>query len=333
MTVEPPTPSGIPVVSLVVPAWNEEANVPGLLARFDALTATHPWAHFELILVDDGSTDATVGNARRLSEGRDVVVVELARNFGSHQAISAGLQAARGDCAIVLGADAQEPLSLVTEFLEHWQEGYDVIWGVRRTRTRGWASELPSRLFSYLFTRYANLDNYPPEGPSGVLLDRDVIAEVNRLEERNRNVLALIAWLGFRQTRVQYDQLPRVHGTSRWTTARMIKLAVDSLIQFSSMPLRLCTFLGLFVAATGVVYAAILTVRALAGVPTPSGWPTLLVITLLLSGTQLLVIGVMGEYLWRAVEEVRSRPLYVIRPEREPRRPSRSLPHTQEPRR
>jgi dolichol-phosphate mannosyltransferase len=146
-----------------------------------------------------------------------------------------------------------------------------------------------------------------------VLLDRCVIDEVARLPERNRNVLALIAWLGFTQVRVDYQQVDRVHGTSRWTHRKMATLAVDSMIQFSSMPLRLCTALGVGIAAGGLVYAMVLVIRSLFGVTTPSGWPTVAVIVLLLGGAQLIVIGVIGEYLWRAVEETRSRPLYVVR--------------------
>ena len=184
-----------------------------------------------------------------------VTVVQLSRSFGSHQAITAGLRRSSGACAIVLGADIQEPPGLFAEFLSNWEQGSDVVWGVRRTRVRSVRSEIPSKLFSYLFTRYADLANYPPEGPSGMLIDRAVLDELNRLEESNRNVMALVAWLGFHQTRVLYDQLPRQHGETRWTRRKMVKLAVDSLVQFSSMPLRPCTFTGLGVAALGIVYA------------------------------------------------------------------------------
>lgn len=302
------------LVSVVIPALDEAGNVPGLVARVVALRALNPEVDFELVLVDDGSTDGTAALVHEHTPPElRVTTIELSRRFGSHQAITAGLRACAGDCAVVLGADGQEPPSLVAEFLAAWTSGADVVWGVRRSRTRSWRSELPSKAFSYLFTRYADLANYPPEGPSGMLIDRAVIDELNKLEESNRNVLALVAWLGYRQTRVSYDQLPREHGSSRWTRRRMIKLAVDSLIQFSSMPLRLCTFTGLGVAFVGLLYAAALLVRGFFGVDTPSGWPTLLVVVLLLGGIQLTVIGIMGEYLWRAVEEVRRRPLYVVR--------------------
>jgi glycosyltransferase involved in cell wall biosynthesis len=307
------TPAESPLVSLVIPALNEIDNVPRLVERVREWKSLHVNYAFELVLVDDGSTDGTAELVLDTARDIDLQVVRLSRRFGSHQAISAGFRHCSGDCAVVLGADLQEPVDLLGRFLAEWEAGFEVVWGVRRTRTRGWRSELPSRLFSALFTRYANLENYPPEGPSGVLITRQVIDDLNGLPERNRNVLALIAWLGYGQCRVEYDQLPRQHGETRWTRRHMIKLAVDSLIQFSSMPLRLCTFSGLGVAAAGLMYAVALVAMALLGVSTPSGWPTLLVVVLLLGGIQLTVVGVMGEYVWRAVEEVRGRPLYVVR--------------------
>jgi glycosyltransferase involved in cell wall biosynthesis len=302
------------LVSIVVPALDEYDNVPAVLDRMVELGELHPAYDFELVLVDDGSSDGTAERALADSPpGARLTVVQLSRSFGSHQAITAGLRRTSGACAIVLGADIQEPSELITEFLATWEQGSDVVWGVRKTRVGSWRSAIPSRLFSYMFTKYADLANYPPEGPSGMLVDRAVLDELNRLEESNRNVMALVAWLGFRQTRVLYDQLPRRHGRSSWTRRKMVKLAVDSLVQFSSMPLRACTFTGLGVAALGMIYATTLVVRSLIGVPTPSGWPTLLVVVLVLGGIQLMVIGVMGEYMWRAVEETRRRPLYVVR--------------------
>jgi polyisoprenyl-phosphate glycosyltransferase len=317
MTYHPAEPTMVdrPLVSVVVPALDEAENVPGLLARFGELADSHPRYEFELVVVDDGSTDGTAdlilagaGPAHR------VTVVSLARSFGSHYAISAGLAECRGDCAIVLGADMQEPASLIADFLNHWENGSQVVWGVRRTRTgRSPIQDLASKTFSLLFARYAKLPGYPPEGPSGVLADRCVIDELARMPERNRNVLALIGWLGFTQSRVDYDQIERKHGTSRWTKRKMVKLAVDSMIQFSSMPLRMFTYSGIVVAILGLVYAIVLVVRSLVGVSTPSGWPTVLVVLLVLGGLQLSVVGVIGEYLWRAVEESRQRPLFVVR--------------------
>ena len=282
------TPPQTAVVTIVVPALNEVDNANGLIDRVAEAASNNPGDRFELVVVDDGSTDGTAQAMREAAEGRlTLIVVELARSFGSHQAISAGLHHASGDCVIVVGADAQEPPELISAFLAAWRAGAEIVWGVRRTRAaKSWAAELPSRLFSYLFSRFAHLEHYPPEGPSGMLLDRVVVDEINRLGERNRNVMALVSWLGFRQEQVLYDQLPRRSGTSKWTRAKMIKLAADSLLQFSTMPLRLCTYAGLIVALLGVVYALVLIVRTVTGVDTPSGWPTLLVIVLLLGGAQ-----------------------------------------------
>ncbi|QIK66065.1 glycosyltransferase family 2 protein [Nocardioides sp. HDW12B] len=307
-------PKSVPLVSLVVPALNEADNVRPLLRQVQAHVEANPHVRFELVLVDDGSTDGTADLLLAAPTDFPIRLVQLSRNFGSHSAISAGLERCSGDCAVVIGADGQEPTTFVSDALEQWDGGFEVVWGVRKDRaavSRG--RQVTSGLFSVLFTRIAGLDNYPAEGPSGVLLDRSVITALGRLPERNRNVLALVAWLGYRQTRVSYSQLPRVSGESRWTRRAMVKLAVDSVLQFSSLPLRLCTLVGLITALLGVGYAALLVARTVAGVDTPSGWPTLLVVVLLLGGIQLTVVGVMGEYIWRIIEEVRHRPLYVVR--------------------
>ncbi len=303
------------LVSLVVPALNESENVPGLLERFAEFPARHPDYDFELVLVDDGSTDGTADRVLALAPpGSRVTVIRLSRSFGAHYAISAGFARCAGDCAVMCGADLQEPPSLFTEFLAAWDQGSDVVWGVRRTRTgRSPLMDLASKAFAASFTRIAGLANYPPEGPAGMLVDRCVIDEVGRLPEHNRNVLALIAWLGFTQTRVVYDQEARRHGTSRWTRRKMIKLAMDSWIQFSSLPLRLSSIVGVSMAVLGIVYAIVLVGRSIAGVNTPPGWPTVIVLLLVLGGVQLTMMGIIGEYLWRSVEETRGRPLYVIR--------------------
>jgi dolichol-phosphate mannosyltransferase len=303
-----------PLLSIIIPALNERDGIAALLARYRDLRTQQPHYAFELIFIDDGSTDGTSEAVFAHSTEADrVTVVTLARNFGAHYAISAGLGYCSGDAAFILGADLPEPDSFIEDCLAHWQAGSDVVWGIRRTRgERGFAYKVMSQAFSILFSRLAQLPNYPAEGPSGALIDRVVIDAVVSMPEHNRNVLALVAWVGFKQTRVSFEQADRQHGQSRWTRRKVLGLAVDSMVQFSSLPLRICTGLGLAVAAAGFLYALVLIVQALLGVETPSGWPTLLVVILVLSGTNLTLLGVMGEYLWRAVEESRGRPLFVV---------------------
>ena len=301
-------------VSIVVPMLDEIRNVAALMARFRRLGELHPEYRFELVAVDDGSTDGTPQLLRETIEESDrVVLIELSRNFGSHYAISAGLQHARGACAIVVGADLQEPLELIGHFLERWSEGYEVVWGIRRSRSTSGLRSLPSRAFSRLFHRYSEISTYPAEGPSGVLCDRLVIDAVNELKERNRNVLGLIAWVGFRQTRVEYDQLPREAGDSKWSSRSLLKLAVDSFAQFSATPLRAAGLLGFLFASVGFAYATGLILYVVLGGSPPVGYPTVVVLILVLGGVQLVVLYVIGEYLWRTTDEARDRPPYVLR--------------------
>jgi dolichol-phosphate mannosyltransferase len=307
------------LVSLIVPALDERDNVEAMLARFGEIGAAHPDHDFELVLVDDGSTDGTAERFEELAPpDLRYAVVRLARNFGSHYAISAGFAEAAGDCAIVLGADLQEPPELIGRFLDEWHAGNEVVWGVRENRAK---VSLPTRLFSHgfsrLFHRFADIKSYPEEGPSGVLCDRVVIDVLVQLPERNRNTYGLIAWLGFRQTRVGYTQLARNAGNTKWTRGRLLKLAIDSFIQFSTAPLKAMTWAGIGVASAGFVFALVLVVRGVVGERGPEGYTTLMVVVLVLGGLQLITLGALGAYLWRTVEETRGRPLFVLRDVRE----------------
>lgn len=303
------------LVSLVIPMFNEEENIAGLMRRFDAIAADNPGYRFELVVVDDGSTDRTVDLAREHALRRtDTSVIILSRNFGSHYAISAGFAAAAGDVVIVLGADAQEPVDLVARLLERWHEGYEIVWGIRdrkvdESRFGRWTSGL----FSRLLRRYSELGSYPAEGPSVFLVDRVVVAVVNGLTEHNRNIGGLLAWSGFRQAKVTFKQLERAAGRSKWTGQAKIKLAVDSFVEFSFTPIRFVTFSGVVIAALGFAYAVLLVVRRLFFTDVVSGWTTVVVVAVVLGGLQLVVLGVLGEYIWRGVDESRARPLFIVR--------------------
>lgn len=293
---------------------NEVDNMTAFIEYLKRIAESNSDYQLEVVAVDDGSTDGTAEALRtKMPSQIDTTCIRLSRNFGSHYALSAGFDAASGDCAIAVGADMQEPPELITEFLAKWSQGFEVVWGIRRNRSIVGPRSWPSRAFSRMFARYSDIDTYPAEGPSGALVDRAVLDAIALLRERNRNVYGLIAWVGFKQTRVEYAQRSRVSGVSKWTTRRLVRLAFDSFVQFSSTPIRAAGLLGVFIAGFGFAYAIFLVVRAFSGAEPPEGWTTVVVIVLIMGGIQLIVLSVFGEYLWRATDEARRRPLYIVR--------------------
>ena len=303
------------LVTLLVPAYNEADNAGPLVDFFHEIRVAYPDTDFELVLVDDGSEDGTARVVLdALAPGDVARVASLSRNFGSHAGISAGLQLARGDVAITLSADLQEPIDLIGRFLEEWRGGSDIVWGIRSVRAvkRGPAN-LMSRAFSRIFHRYSDIPTYPPEGPSQILVARPAIDAVNAMPERNRNVLGMVAWVGFRQSTIAFEQLPRPAGKSKWTGRKKMKLVMDSFVEFSSAPMRGALYLGILLGALGLLALLATGVVALATWSTPSGLAALAGLVLVLSGGQLALLGLMGEYLWRTADEARERPVYVVR--------------------
>ena len=304
-----------PLVSLVVPAFNEAENVAGLVALVKEIAAAHPDHRFELVLVDDGSTDGTPGLLVTALDGSDITarVVTLSRNFGSHAAITAGFRAARGDCAMTLSADLQEPLEVIGRFLQTWESGHDVVWGVRSTRSvpKGVGNAM-SRAFSRWFHRWSTIPTYPAEGPSIVLVSRAILDVVNPMPEANRNIFGLVAWAGFDQATVGFEQLARPAGRSKWTNAKKIKLVVDSFVEFSQAPARVAGYLG---ALMCVIASLVALVGVLVAV-LPAGGAAFWFLgagILLTGGLNLWFLSVMGEYVWRAGDDARRRPIYVVR--------------------
>ena len=302
-----------PLVSILFPVMNEAGNVSDMLDHFHKIEVDNDGYDFELVIVDDGSTDETFELLNKeMTEDFNAIIVKLSRNFGSHYAISAGMAYCTGDAVIMLGADLQEPLSLTKSFIQEWQNGNSIVWGIRNTRVANGLGRFFSSAFSKLFHRFSDIKSYPAEGPSGFLCDRKVIDEVNKIPERHRNILGLIAWSGFSQTRVQYDQLSRTSGESKWTTRKMINLAIDSFVGFSHAPIRFMSIMGGVVAFLGFIYAAFIVGFALFSSSTPSGWATVITVVLVLGGFQIMMLGMLGEYVWRGVDETRQRPLFIV---------------------
>ena len=313
-----------PTVSIVVPTFNEELNLPAFHLAMRDLSAMHPDLGWEFLFVDDGSRDRSfevLGELRRSDER--VRALRFSRNFGSHVAIAAGLDHCRGDAAVIMAADLQDPPAVVREFIARWREGYDVVWGTRAGRAETGLRPALTRVFYGLVRRYA-IPSYPKTGTgSFCLISRRVIETFRQCKERNRLTFGLIAWSGFRAVEVPYHRPERAAGTSGWTASRLLKSAIDTFIAFSFTPIRVISYFGLIVSLLSFALGFYVLLSKLLHGTQVEGWTSVMLAVLTLSGVQLIMIGVLGEYLWRILEEARGRPLYVL---------ERTMGYVEEPR-
>jgi polyisoprenyl-phosphate glycosyltransferase len=302
-----------PVLSLVVPMFNESAGVDALFARLGQVMAELD-ATYEIICIDDGSSDDTV--ARLIDHHRrdaKIKVVELSRNFGKELALTAGLQHARGQAVVMIDADLQHPPELIGDMLAKWREGYEMVIAVRRSREsesafKRWAA----RSFYDVFGRVS--DVRLPQGAGDFrLLDRKVVDVLNDMPEHTRFMKGLYAWVGFRQTVLPFDVADRAHGETKFNLFRLWRLGIDGITSFTSLPLKVWTFIGMLVAVFALLYGILFIVKTvILGIDVP-GYPSLIVAITFFSGVQLISLGVIGEYLSRVFSEVKNRPRYVVR--------------------
>ncbi len=300
-------------LSIVVAAYNEEGNLPLLYQRVLALDWDRLGLGLELLFVDDHSRDRTPQVLADLA-ARDprVRVLRFSRNFGSHKAFTAGLEHCTGDAAVILAADLQDPPETIPALVEKWRAGARVVWAQRADREgESLTTRLCSRFYYFLMRRFAEV-RPPPKGADFLLVDREVIAALKAAPEKHTSLLSLIQWMGFDQDHIEYTKEARHSGSSKWTLRKKFKLAVDSFVSFSYAPVRLMSAVGLGFALTGFLYALLIIGRSLLhGIPV-QGWASLMCVLLIVSGVQLVMLGVLGEYLWRAFDEVRGRPRYII---------------------
>jgi len=306
------------LLSVVAPVFEEEALIETFHARVCAAVGDLP---FELVLVDDGSTDRTPAVLADIAD-RDprVRVVELSRNFGHQTALTAGLDHATGDVVVMMDADLQDPPELIPAMLEHWRAGADVVYAVRQARAGETRFKLTTARWFYRL--FGALTEVPLEPDSGDfrLLDRAPLEALLAMRERNRFLRGMTAWIGYTQTAVPYEREARAAGTTKYTLARMLRFSFDAISSFSHRPLQLATLLGFVCAAVAFVAIPVVIALRLAGSYLP-GFGTLTIAVLLLGGIQLMAIGLIGEYVGRIYDEVKDRPLYVVRARRNlPRR-------------
>lgn len=302
-----------PILSIVVPVFFNEANLPVTIPKLEETARQIAGEAFELIFVDDGSSDRSfdVLTEHQTRRGSHLRIVKLTRNFGSMAAIQAGLGVSRGAVVGIITADMQDPPELFSEMYARWQQGVKCIYAVRTDRDEGFFKRIFAATFYAVLRRYA-LPGYPPGGFDFCLIDRQVVNDIVRMEEKNTHVMNLIFWLGYPAVWLPYTRRARTAGRSRWTYAKRLKLFADSFVAFSFAPIRAVTICGSALSFFAVLYVAFQVYdRMVHGTPV-RGFTTTVALIAFTSGIQMLMLGVLGEYLWRALDAARSRPGFVI---------------------
>jgi len=300
------------LISVVIPMHNEQENIPVLYGRLSAITKEITTCAFEFIFIDDHSQDGSFDILEEISDkDKRVKLLKFSKNFGSHIACVAGLSHASGDAAIMMSADMQEPPELIPLMINKWKEQFGVIWAVREEREESYIKVLLAKAYYRLMKKIA-LKEFPLQGSDMFLIDRKVIDVVTAIKEKNTSLFGLICWSGFKQSSIAYKREKRKAGKSKWTISKQIKLAIDSFVSFSYLPIRLSSYLGFLISFAGFLYALFIVVRHFFYKGEVTGWSSLMVALLIVSGIQLLILGILGEYLWRSLEESRKRPLFIV---------------------
>jgi glycosyltransferase involved in cell wall biosynthesis len=308
--VGPPNGRALRLLSVVAPVYNEQDTIEPFYAR--VCSALHGM-RFELVLVDDGSTDGSERELNKLaSNDPRVRVVQLSRNFGHQTALTAGLDHARGDAVVMLDADLQDPPELIPRMLEDWRAGCDVVYAVREEREGESRFKLTTaRWFYALFDRLAQVDLEHNSGDFR-LLDRRALDALLSMRERNRFLRGMTVWVGYRQAAVPYKRDPRYAGKTKYTIPKMLRFSFDAISSFSHRPLQLATLLGFLISTLAFTAVPVVIVLRLLGSYLP-GFSSITIAVLLLGGIQLIAIGLIGEYVGRIYDEVKGRPLYLVR--------------------
>ncbi|MBD2532182.1 glycosyltransferase family 2 protein [Nostoc flagelliforme FACHB-838] len=300
-------------ISVVVPMYNEEPNIDYLLERLVSVLVSLK-IKYEIVCVNDGSKDNTLKClVEHHYRNSAIKVVNLSRNFGKEIALTAGIDYTAGAAVVPIDADLQDPPELIEELIVKWREGYDVVCATRRSRQgESWIKRFTAAAFYQTIGKLSNVP-IPPNTGDFRLLDRRVVDALKEMPERNRFMKGLFAWVGFQQTSIIYDRPERYQGTTKWNYWRLWNFAIDGIAGFSLVPLKVWSYLGLVISLISFLYASFLVIRTLLFGADIPGYASLMVAMLFLGGVQLLSLGIIGEYLGRVYDEVKGRPLYLVR--------------------
>lgn len=306
-----------PVLSVVVPLYNEEANVEPLLDRIESIVrGLEGRPSYEIVLVNDGSNDGTLARLReQLPRREHLIIVNLSRNFGHQLAATAGIEIAQGEAVVLMDGDLQDPPELIAQFMEKWRGGYDVVYAVRRTRKGESAFKLLTARIFYRTIKRLTKVSIPVDTGDFRLMSRRVVDALKRSPERHRFLRGMVSWVGFKQIGVDYDRDERVSGVTKYPLPKMIRFAIDGITSFSDVPLRFASYVGFVAAVPAIIYALVVLGYKVFRVHPPGytpGWASTIVAVLFLGGVQLISLGILGEYIGRIYDEVKGRPLYLI---------------------
>ena len=301
-----------PYVSLIVPVYNEEDVLDAFLERTSQVMADTN-LEYEYIFVNDGSRDATLPMlVERSRQNPRIRVLNLSRNFGKEAALTAGIDHIRGNVLIPMDVDLQDPPELITDFVKKWREGYDIVYGVRTARDDDGYIKRKTASWFYGFFNWLSSTHIPDNAGDFRLVDERAIEVLRQLPERNRFMKGLFAWVGFPSIGVPYERPARAAGRTKWNLRKLWNFALDGLFSFSTVPLRVWSYVGVIVSLVAFIYASYIVIRVLAfGIDVP-GYASLLTVVLFLGGIQLLSLGIIGEYLGRLFIETKGRPIYIV---------------------
>ena len=301
------------LVTILVPAYNEEAVLSMLYDRLKALMDANTAYNFEVLLVNDGSKDKTFSIMQELrSKDKRINYLNLSRNFGKETAMIAGLDYAKGDCVIIIDADLQDPPELIPEMLQYWEQGYDDVYAKRKSRKgETWLKKFTSKMYYKVLQSMTKVEIQKDTGDFR-LLDRRCVEALKQIRESQRYTKGLFSWIGYNKKEILYDRDPRAAGQTKWNYRNLVNLSIDGITSFTTSPLRWSAILGILVSLAGFIYMLVIIIKTLVnGVEVP-GYASTMVVILFLGGVQLIFLGVIGEYLGRAFYETKGRPLYFI---------------------